>query len=554
MPAAHAGGGPENVLLLVNSNSDSSKAIANYYVELRKIPPTNVLYINWKGSLEGGSGVRFRNEILRPALKALDDRHLTLQVDYLVYSSDFPWWIELQSLYPDHKFSAPFDPSASITGATYLIPFVLGNQASIVMPDVNWYVPGLAGSNQVKCTQLANVPTHGFRSRYTWTPGGQISKDPGMGQRYLLSTMLGVTQGRGNSVDEIRSYLKRAATADGTRPAGNIYFMWNKDVRSSTRDQCFASVAAQINALGVPAKVRQGQLPDGAHDVTGLMVGASDFNLTKSNVVIQPGAICEHLTSAGGIMKGNFQTPLSEFLRHGAAGASGTVAEPRAIQAKFPLPSLQLHYARGCSLAEAFYQSVAGPYQLLIVGDPLCQPWAVLPKVSVEGVTAGQTVKGTIAIKPQAAPGSRPISGVEVFIDGRLVAGNAPENTLEVDTTKLADGYHELRVVGITADAIETRGRIIVPFTVRNHDAALDIKVEPFPAKMNQKIRVEVRQPGAKAIVVQQNNREVGRVQGEAGTVEVSATTLGRGPSFLQAISEGPAPVASVPMKVLVID
>ena len=54
--------------------------------------------------------------------------------------------------------------------------------------------------------------------------------------------------------------------------------------------------------------------------------------------------------------------------------------------AKFPLPSIQLHYVRGCSLAEAFYQSVSGPYQLLIVGDPLCQPWAVIPKITVAGV------------------------------------------------------------------------------------------------------------------------------------------------------------------------
>ena len=40
-----------------------------------------------------------------------------------------------------------------------------------------------------------------------------------------------------------------------------------------------------------------------------------------------------------------YQTPLSDFLRGRYAGASGTVAEPRAMQAKFPLPTLQLHYS-----------------------------------------------------------------------------------------------------------------------------------------------------------------------------------------------------------------
>ena len=60
-----------------------------------------------------------------------------------------------------------------------------------------------------------------------------------------------------------------------------------------------------------------------------------------------------------------------EFLRHGAAGSSGTVTEPYAIQAKFPTPFIQTVYAHGYTLGEAFYQSVSGPYQLLIVGDAL---------------------------------------------------------------------------------------------------------------------------------------------------------------------------------------
>ena len=64
--------------------------------------------------------------------------------------------------------------------------------------------------------------------------------------------------------------------------------------------------------------------------------------------------------------QGAGQTPLSEFLRFGAAGASGTVTEPYSPSpTKFPSPMIQVHYARGCTLAEAFYQSVSGPYQLL---------------------------------------------------------------------------------------------------------------------------------------------------------------------------------------------
>ena len=56
--------------------------------------------------------------------------------------------------------------------------------------------------------------------------------------------------------------------------------------------------------------------------------------------------------------------------------------EPYSIQAKFPHPGIHVHYCRGASLAEAFYQSVNAPYQLLVVGDPLCQPWATIPQVA----------------------------------------------------------------------------------------------------------------------------------------------------------------------------
>jgi len=45
---APAGGGPENVLLVVNNRSWASKTIANHYQSLRKIPDRNIVHIDWK--------------------------------------------------------------------------------------------------------------------------------------------------------------------------------------------------------------------------------------------------------------------------------------------------------------------------------------------------------------------------------------------------------------------------------------------------------------------------------------------------------------------------
>jgi hypothetical protein len=285
------------------------------------------------------------------------------------------------------------------------------------------------------------------------------------------------------------------------------------------------------------------------------MAGVEKFDLAASGIEILPGAICEHLTSAGGIMTaGAYQTPLSDFLRHGAAAASGTVTEPRAIQAKFPLPSLHVHYARGCSLAESFYQSVCAPYQLLIVGDPLCQPWAVAPRIQLAGIPQTENVSGTLSLAPSGGGAQGRLIGVfELFVDGRLVSRTAPGKTLTLDTTKLADGYHELRLVGIQGDAIETQGSQIVPIVVRNQLEPVELEVAPRPGVSHQgKLKVRVRQAGVASITIRQNSRVVGRVQGESGEIEIAAAMLGRGPTTLQALSDGPAPTVSLPVRISV--
>ena len=360
------------------------------------------------------------------------------------------------------------------------------------------------------------------------------------GRRYFLSMMLGVTAGRGNTLAEVLSYLKRSAAADGTHPKGTIYFVQNGDIRSKVRQGIFPAAVRELKKLGVAAEIVEGTVPLNRSDVQGVVMGTADFDWKASGSTILPGAICEHFTSFGGVMsKGAGQTPLSEFLRYGAAGASGTVTEPYAIAEKFPSPMIQVHYARGCTLAEAFYQSVHGPYQLLIVGDPLCRPWAEIPQVTVAGVKPGAMVRGRLEIKPSAIAWGRlptcrhdaAADHFELFVDGLRRAECKPDETLPLDTTELADGYHELRVVAVGPPPIESQGRQIIPVRLANHGR------RPAAAQLVDEIAARRQAAGAGRPLARLGRHrgalrrpDGGPMAGQQGQVTIPANTLGAGP------------------------
>ena len=306
--------------------------------------------------------------------------------------------------------------------------------------------------------------SRGFRGSQSWGPDGKSVETGGM--RYVLSTVLAVTRGRGTSVDEAIAYLRRSVSADNTHPKGTIYYVRNGNIRSTSRAGLFPSAVAKLKAGGVRAQIIDGTLPQKKTDVQGVMVGAASFDWKSSGSTIQPGAICEHFTSFGGVMRANAgQTPLTEFLRFGAAGSSGTVTEPYAVAAKFPNPFVHVHYAAGCGLAESFYQSITGPYQLLIVGDPLCQPWATPPHLAVDGPEPDERVNGIVTMTPMSKDN---VSRFELYVDGRLNDTCVPRSSLQFDSSRLTDGLHELRIVAVASDAVEARSRIIIPVQIAN--------------------------------------------------------------------------------------
>jgi hypothetical protein len=309
----------------------------------------------------------------------------------------------------------------------------------------------------------------GFRATAGWRPDGSVA-DAAAAPRYLLSIVLACTTGRGTSVEEAVACLRRAAAADGTRPAGTIYFERNGNVRSATREWAFAAAARELEKLGVRSVVEEGVLPRDRADVAGAVIGTSDFDWKGSRSTILPGAIVEHLTSFGGVMTKNAgQTPLSAFLAAGAAGSSGTVTEPFAIQAKFPSPFIHVHYASGCTLVESFYLSVTGPYQLLVVGDPLTRPWHRDFTVAVRNLAAGATVSGDIDLDviTASSDGIR-ADGHELYVDGRLVASGPAGERLRWSSGRHAAGEHDLTVVARGADAIQSTARLPLRVTVRN--------------------------------------------------------------------------------------
>ena len=125
--AASGGGGPENVFVVANSRSWASLTIAHHFAALRELPPTNVLYIDWPYSTDKVDVEVFRQKLLIPVLGAINQRGIAPQIDYVVYSSDFPWSIDFKPMLKGQQTPPQFNPLGSITALTFFATQVMSN-------------------------------------------------------------------------------------------------------------------------------------------------------------------------------------------------------------------------------------------------------------------------------------------------------------------------------------------------------------------------------------------------------------------------------------------
>jgi uncharacterized protein (TIGR03790 family) len=175
-----------------------------------------------------------------------------------------------------------------------------------------------------------------------------------------------------------RALIDRGIAADATRPPGTVYLVHSQDQRRNVRAADYplavAEVSNRIRVLEPATPIEQA--PTG---VIAYFTGVSRV-AELSRIAFLPGAVADHLTSAGGVLSGGSQMSVLAWLDQGATGSYGTVSEPCNLPGKFPNPAIFLkYYLRGDTLLAAYWKSVAMPGQGLFVGEPLARPYAGRP-------------------------------------------------------------------------------------------------------------------------------------------------------------------------------
>jgi hypothetical protein len=225
--------------------------------------------------------------------------------------------------------------------------------------------------------------------------------------------------------------LKRAVQADHTRPTAAIAIVTNTNVRSTARKDQFPTATEALRKKNIDVYLGSSTqaLPE---KLAGVMTGAAGVDMKPYEGRLVPGAFAEHLTSFAATFDTPGQTKLTAWIKTGAAGSVGTVTEPYAIWTKFPRAAVFERYLSGQTLLEAVTQSIASPYQALIVGDPLCRPWGKpLKPFDLTATWEKNTLSVTANVGYDPDRTER-----HLFVDGKRVQGNGPVWSIPLDPAK----------------------------------------------------------------------------------------------------------------------
>jgi hypothetical protein len=370
----------------------------------------------------------------------------------------------------------------------------------------------------------------------------------GLGENMPLpSMMLGYTGEKGNDVDTVLQCLGRGVRSDFRGIRSHIYFVQTDDVRSTCREWQFYPAVNELQARSVTAAVTT-NFPAGAENVMGILMGAETVDPSKI-ASFGNGAMAEHLTSWSAEFQKR-QTKCTDWIKAGATGTAGAVVEPYSNPDKFPSARFYVHYANGCTMLESFYQSIASPLQLLLLGDPLAKPYALPFDLKILGT---DTMKNDFTYVAKVSTQLQgPQFNYTFLLDDKLIQEMSGKNSVYLRTNHISDGYHELRAVASIKHMIEFSMSAIKPIMVNKRGRSVVINPDiKRLAKHEHGIRVNIEGPEKpkKLRLVSGELVLDEKVYDEEVELVMDEKMLGEGPNRVRviAIYEDGMEVSSVP-------
>lgn len=410
--------GPHELVILVNDSSIDSVMLANYYSKLRGLPESNIISVDIPEEVFNPrtqikiSPENFTKYIWEPFLAELEKSGLDSQILAVVLSCDFPTTLTTS-------------PETSITGAIF---------ARNELPASNKINSGEVSSplfvGPVNEKGQMNVALSFDEQRVRLG-----AKMP------LPAMMLAYTGPRGMTYDAAQDFVVGISSADYTNPRGMCYFETNEDVRTKCRLWEYSIAEGLISNISEIDSIISNTPPATNQLIVGYMTG--NRYVKPHQMQLAKGAFADHLTSFGAAFGEGGHTKITRWLEAGAGFSAGAVTEPYAIWTKFPSAVIFAHYFNGCTAIESLYLSLASPYQLLAMGDPLVKPWAQKFDIAMKPISEKVSGKVILSIDDKVIKHNVK-NRYYWLVDGKVVGTG---KRYAWNTSDIENGRHKVRLV-----------------------------------------------------------------------------------------------------------
>jgi uncharacterized protein (TIGR03790 family) len=500
--ALQAGGGPRNVLVVVNEASGESLEIGSHYLRERGIPAANLCRIQTTTDLSTTKAV-YQAEIETPIESCIAASPYAGRIDYIVLTRGIP-------------IRANFPGGWASTAALLQVMDTPLQGNDVALGYGNPYE--------------RHDPPEWFSHSKTYNGGSY--------HLYIVTMLSGYW-----SEDAI-SLVDKSVASDRNPPTSNggIFYLEDGNPAADVRNGELVLAADRIQTIwGYPAVHLE--VSEAATDtvVASHLNSGSYSQISRAQIdsnEYPPGAIVDVFESYG-LVPANFdpsaspsQRPATWWVTAGATGVHGTVAEPYNVA--FPDGYMLEPYLDGYNLGETFYQGIPYLYWMnLVLGDPLAQPWADPPVVFVDDPLDGATVSGDVDISAHAwTPRPEGIWQLEFFAGDVLLQTMGAEFGQTVwDTSVLPDGWHRIEVVAYEATPVYAQATEGIDVYVDNHGLALTITDPPAGTEVSGIFPVTVEAVGdVNGVIIECEGIQLGLAPGTSPfVVDVDSARLGRG-------------------------